>query len=194
MLTIALVMAAASLEIEIAGGVAKPLDPEFGEGPAAVGLQARVGVDLLDHVTLSLGLLGVPGPKGRKTISGFAFESGAAFRAISGHALVRLHTAGSVQGFLEAGLGPGHLISLAAEDHFENPPEHGRSGISLWLGGGGRWFVSDGFAVGVTAAWTSWSNVSRPGFVYGATDIPASTKLRPNAVLLLFDVGWSRLL
>jgi hypothetical protein len=49
MLTIALVVAAASLEIEIAGGVAKPLDPEFGEGPDAVGLQARVGVHVKPH-------------------------------------------------------------------------------------------------------------------------------------------------
>jgi hypothetical protein len=191
MLAIALIVAAASLEIEVGGGVAKPLDPEFGEGPATAGLQARVGVDLFDHLTLSVGLLGVPGPDGRTTVPGFTLERGAAFRAISGLALLRLHSAGRVQGFLEAGLGPGHLISLAAEDHFENPPEHGRSGISLWLGGGGRWFVTNGIAIGVTAAWTNWSNVSRPKFIYGATDIPASSKLMPSALLLLFDVGWS---
>src|SRR4051812_49781471 len=101
MLAIALVVAAVSLEIEVAGGVAKPLDPEYGEGPASVGLQARAGFDFLDHVTLSLGLLGIPVPTGRETIGNFTFESGAAFQAISALALLRLHSAGRVQGFLE---------------------------------------------------------------------------------------------
>jgi hypothetical protein len=78
-----------------------------------------------------------------------------AFRAISGLALVRLHTAGALQGFVEAGLGPGHVIALAAENHFENPPEAGRSGLSSWLGGGARWFVANGFNLGATLAWTN---------------------------------------
>jgi hypothetical protein len=190
MLAIAVAVAAA-LEIEVAGGVAKPLDPEYGAGPATAGLHARAGVDFFDHVTLSLGLLGMPGPTGRETFGDFTFDRGAAFHAISGLALLRLHSAGRVQGFVEGGLGPGHLISLAAEEHFENPPEHGRSGISFWLGAGGRCFVTNGFAVGVTAAWTDWSNVSRPAFVYGATNVPASSELRPSALLLLLHVGWS---
>jgi hypothetical protein len=135
MLAIALLAAGAALELEISGGGAAPLDPEFGSGPTSIASQARVGVDFADHVTVSGALFGVPGPEATRDSCGNNCNGNASFRALSGLAIVRLHSAGKLQGFLEGGLGAGKLSSLSADDLFENPAEHGRAGLSLWLGG-----------------------------------------------------------
>jgi hypothetical protein len=54
------------------------------------------------------------------------------------------------------------LISVSADDLFENPAQHGRGGPAYLLAGGGRWFVSRQVALGVELALTKWTRVSRP--------------------------------
>ena len=134
MLAIALLAAASLLpEFEVVVGYASPNADGFREGPLAPALGARAGIDFADHLTLSARVLGVAGPE---TSSSFCGGSGgcrsgsASFRAISGFASLRLHTAGDLQGFIEGDLGVGHLISLSDNDLFENPAEHGRGGLA----------------------------------------------------------------
>ena len=87
--------------------------------------------------------------------------------------------------------GVGHLISLSADDLFENPAQHGRGGPAYLLGAGGRWFAVRQLAIGVELAWTTWTNISRPGYTYGVENRPARSDLTASALLLLFSVGWS---
>lgn len=195
MLAIALLAAASLLpEFEVVVGYASPNADGFREGPLAPALGARAGIDFADHLTLSARVLGVAGPE---TSSSFCGGSGgcrsgsASFRAISGFASLRLHTAGDLQGFIEGDLGVGHLISLSDNDLFENPAEHGRGGLAYQVGAGGRWFVTRGVALGVELAWTSWTNVSRPAFTYGNQNVPARNDLAASAFLVLLSVGFS---
>jgi hypothetical protein len=192
MLAIALLAAGAALEVEISGGVAHPLAPAPAEddGPSAVALQARAGVDFADHLTVSGAVFGVPGSGTTTDSCGSDCRGNASFSALSGLAIIRLHSAGEVQAYVEGGLGIGQLSSLSGDDLFENPALHGGTGLSLWLGLGGRWFVTPRLAVGLTGGWTNWSNISRPAFTFGATDIPATTSLKASALLLMFSVGW----
>src|SRR3954468_14571571 len=87
MLAIALLAAGASLELEISGGIVQPLAPQFGYGPTAIALQARAGVDLADHVTISAALFGVPGPEGTREFCGSNCSGNASFNALSGLAI-----------------------------------------------------------------------------------------------------------
>ncbi len=191
MIGLILLLAAPALELEASGGVAVPLAPYPATGPIAGALQLRAGLDFFDHLTVSAALLGVPGSDAQNTQCGLCFAQSPTFKAISGLGIVRYHTGGDLQAFAELGVGVGHLISLSDADYFENPPLSGHAGPAFLLGGGGRWFVSQGLALGVEVAWTMWTNVVRREFVYGATLMPARDDLTVSAVLLLFSIGWS---
>ena len=186
-----LFLLAAALEIEASGGAALPSAPTPSvTEKTGVALQIRAGADFMDHVTVSAALLGIPGSDAPTGCS-FGSPCSATFTAVSGFGIVRLHTAADLQVFAEAGVGIGKLIGLSASDYFENPPLRGDVGPAFLLGGGGRWFVGRQVALGLEAAWTLWTRVSRPQFVYGATTFPARDDLTVSAVLLLFSVGWS---
>jgi len=194
LLAMLLLAAPVALELELAGGVALPSADAPQDGPAGPALQARAGADFFEHVTISAVLLGVVGEQTAASFcggGGGACRGNASFRAISGFVALRLHAAGDLQGFVEGGIGPGHLISLSADDLFENPAEHGRGGPAVLLAVGGRGFVSRQVALGLELAWTKWTNVSRPAFTYGATNLPARSDLSVDAIMLAFLVSWS---
>src|SRR5256885_7439285 len=102
-----------SLELEVAGGFAQPSADAPQNGPTTPALQARVGADFLEHVTVSATVLGIPGRETARSFcgGGAGCNMEASFRAISAFATLRLHTAGDLQAFVEGGIGPGHLIS-----------------------------------------------------------------------------------
>ena len=194
---LALLLATASVspEFELTAGAASP-DPgaPSNTGPLAPALGARAGVSF-EHLTLSAFLLGVAGGS---TGEGFCGGSGGfcrygqtSFSAMSGFATLRLHTSGNVQGFIEGGAGAGQLKSLSSNDLFENPAQHGRLGPAFFLAAGARWFPTRRVSVGLEAAWTKWTNVSRPEFTYGASPIAAASDLKVSALLVLFSVGFS---
>jgi hypothetical protein len=195
LLAVVLMAVPVSLELEIAGGLGLPsADAPMRDAPAAPALQARAGADFYEHVSISLALLGIAGGETARSFcaGGPGCNGNASFSAISGFATLRLHTAGDWQGFVEGGIGPGHLISLSGDALFENPALHGRGGPAYLLAGGGRWFVSRQVALGLELAWTEWTRVSRPEFMYGATLLPAESDLSVSAIMLLFSVGWSQ--
>lgn len=195
-----LIAAPISPEVEFAGGIGWPsVEAPSNDVPAAPALMARVGADFFEHFAVSATLLGIAG---RETSTSLSFCAGGpitprcstgngSFKAISGLAMLRLHTAGELQLFGEGGIGPGHLISVSADDLFENPGQHGRGGLAYLFGGGARWFAAQHVTVGFELAWTWWTNVSRPAYVYGADNIPARSDLRVSALMLLLSVGWS---
>jgi len=192
MLIAALLIAApVSVELEFAGGVGWPSADAPQNGPTAPALMARAGADFLEHFTLSATLLGIPGPETALSFCGSPCRGNASFKAISGFAMLRVHTAGDLQLFVEGGIGPGHLISVSADDLFENPAQHGRGGPAYLAGGGARWFVARQAAIGLEVAWTAWTNVSRPAYTYGISDIPARSDLTVSALMLLLSLGWS---
>jgi len=196
MLLVFLIAAApVSLEMELAGGIALPIaDVTQDAPPPAPALQARAGADFFDHVTVSAVLLGIAGPETSQSFcagGGGACKGNASFRAVSGFVAVRLHLSSDAQPFLEAGIGPGKLISVSADDLFENPAQHGSAGPAYLIGLGGRVFVSRQLALGLELAWTQWTNVSRPAFVYGSLSMPARSDLTVSSLLLLFAVSWS---
>jgi len=192
-----LIAAPISLELELAGGPGWPLGAAPYGAPVAPALMARAGADLFEHLTVSATLLGIAGPE---TPLSFCFnlsgggslcQGNASFKAISGLLTLRLHTAGDWQLFAEGGIGPGHLISVSADDLLENAAEHGRGGPAYLAGGGVRWFVAQQVPIGLELAWTSWSNVSRPEFTNGAHTEPARSDLRVSALMLLLSAAWS---
>ncbi len=70
----------------------------------------------------------------------------------------------------------------------------GEQTAASFCGGGGgacRGFVSRQVALGLELAWTKWTNVSRPAFTYGATNLPARSDLSVDAIMLAFLVSWS---
>ena len=146
----ALLLAAALLpELEVALGAAGAVGPDAPDStPLAFALRVRAGVELSDHFTLSAALLGMPGSEAQQTSCDVSCYGNGSFKAISGLALLRAHTAGDLQFFLEGGIGAGHLISLSGDDLFQNPAEHGRGALAYWLGGGGRWFAKRQVALG----------------------------------------------
>ena len=190
MVGLLLLLAAPAFEVEVSGGAALGSPPDPAQGEMAPAVQLRAGVDLLDHLTVSAAFLGVPG-NGSPYSPCFQCSATSTFRALSGFGILRVHTDAAVQAFAEAGIGVGHLISFSNSSYFENPPLAGRAGPAFLLGGGGRWFVGGGVALGLEAAWTMWTRVTRPPFEYGVTPEPATDDLRIHAVLLLFSVGWS---
>ena len=185
-----LVAASASPEFEITAGAASPdATAPSHEVPLGPVLGARAGLNL-GHLTLSASLLGVVGGSTREGNSTCDLGQGS-FSALSGFVTLRLHTAGDVQGFIEGGLGGGQLRSLSADYLCESPGEHGRLGPALFLGAGARWFPTRRVSVGLEAAWTNWTHVSRFGFTYGTTQIASANDLTISALLVVFSVGFS---
>ena len=181
-----LLLVAAAFEVEGSAGVAFPSPPTPSVVPSsAAALQFRAGVDFLDHLTVSAALLAVPGREAGNP------AQGSTFNAISGLAVARLHTSADLQAFADLGIGIGHVINASGDDPFENPALGGKAGPAFLVGGGGRWFVGRSLSIGVEAAWTLWTHVSRPQFVYGATMYPARDDLTASAVLLLLSIGFS---
>ena len=192
MLSLALLLIAApAIEVEASSGVAiaDPNSPL--EGAWGIPVMFRAGVALIDELTLSAAFLAVPGDESTSTSCGGPCHGNAAFKAVSGFAILRGHTKGTIQVFGDAGIGIGHLIRVSADDLFENPAKEGRAGPAYWLGAGLRGVTAQGLTIGIEAAWTRWTNVSRPGFVSGITQVPASSDLAVDALLLLVNVGWA---
>lgn len=192
LLAILLVAASVTPEFEISAGAATPSPsaPSNG-GPFAPALGLRAGLGLSDYFTLSASLLGVVGGSNDRVYCGGGCNGQASFSALTGLASLRLHTPGDVQAFLEGGVGVGVLRSLSSDDLFENPTEHGRLGPAFFVGAGVRWFPTRKVSIGLEAAWTEWTNVSRPDFTYGASPIAAASDLKVSALLVLLSVGFS---
>ena len=177
------------------GGAVPDVPPPNRGGPTAPLLGLRAGFHASDHLTLSGAFLGVLGPttEGGFCGGGSNCNSSGAFSAISWLGLLRLHTAGDLQGFIEGGVGGGKLKSWSPSDsdRLENPTLHGRVGPVLFVGAGARYFVARTIPVGLELAWTRWTNVSRPSFPYGVSDQPAVDDLTVNAYLLMFTFGFT---
>ena len=122
-----------SLELEVAGGFGQPFAAASHNGPTTPALQVRAGADFFEHLTISAALLGIVGGETGAPLCGGRCTGNASFRAMSGFATLRLHGAGDWQAFVEGGIGPGHLISVSADDLFENPAQHGRGGPAYLL-------------------------------------------------------------
>jgi len=165
-------IASVSLELELSGGLVSGSGEQ--QSSSAPVLRTPVGVDLADHFLLGASLLGVAG---REQMEGSACPSpcpvDTSFRASAAFASARMHGSGDLQGFLEGGIGVGHLISLSGSDLFENPPLHGRGGLAYLVGAGARYFLFRQVAVGASVAWTLWTNVEQSAHSYGATRLPA---------------------
>jgi hypothetical protein len=191
MVGLLLLLSSVALEVELAGGVAQPHADAPENGPVTPALRLRVGADFDRHLTIAGTVLGIVGDETERSVCGTYCGRNASFKAISGFASLRAHTAGDLQVFLEGGVGLGHLISVSAENLDENPAQHGRIGPAFFVGAGTRWFGGEHVAVGLDLSWTTWTNVSRPAFTYGATDMPARSDLTVSAVLLLLSVAWT---
>ena len=162
MLVALLLLAAPVGEIEASTGVALA-------DASGIPLMLRAGVAPIDYLTISAAFLGIPGSEPDRKTCGSPFPGNGAFKAVSGFVIFRAHTTGTVQGFFDAGIGIGHLIRLSADDLFENPAYEGRAGPAYWLGAGLRGVTASGLTIGIEAAWTRWTNVTRPAFIYGIT-------------------------
>jgi hypothetical protein len=152
-------------------------------------LRARVGVDLIESLSLNATLLGAAGSEPELTSLGTVQRGSASLRAISGLATLRLRSAGDFQGFVELGTGIGHLINLSADSKFGGPAMRGRGGLSLMLAGGGRWFVSRTIAFGAALQWTSWTHVQQPAYTDG--NIPAQSNLSASALALMLTIDFA---
>jgi hypothetical protein len=135
MVAIIAVLLALPVEVGLSAGLgqANALD-----GVVAPMLRARVGVDLIENLSLNANLLGAAGSEPELTSLGTVYRGSASFRAISGFASMRVRNAGDLQGFVEFGAGIGHLINLSADAKYGGPAMRGRGGLSLMLAGGAR--------------------------------------------------------
>jgi hypothetical protein len=182
MIAIAAVVFALPIEFGLSAGIANA--ETISESVRAPMFQARVGVDVLDLLSLNATVLGSAQPD--PVYPGCcAARNPSSLRAISGLATLRLHSSGDVQGFVELGGGPGHLIELTPALQFENPAMRGRGGFSWLLGAGGRWFVARTVAFGAELQWIQWTNVGVPAFTYGVENRPATTTTQGALALML---------
>jgi len=183
-------IAGVSLELELSGGLVSGSGEQ--QSSSAPVLRTLVGVDLAEHFLLGASLLGVAG---REQMRGSACASpcpvDTSFRASAAFASARMHGSGDLQGFLEVGIGVGHLIRLSGSDLFENPPLHGRGGLAYLVGGGARYFLFRQVAVGASVAWTLWTNVEQSAHSYGATRVPARSDLTADGALFLLSIGFA---
>lgn len=188
---IVLLVALGSPELELSAGLANPsFDATPGSGPATPVFNLRAGLDL-GNLTLSLGGLAVAGISGGDDPCFTTCDQNGSFKALSALGLVRLHTSGTLQLYVEGGAGVGRLFSLSEAHTREDPVKHGRLGPSLWLGGGGRWLVSKRAVIGLNVAWTTWTNVSFHSYRYGSSDLPGMSGLNASALLVQGSLGWS---
>ena len=171
-------IAGVSLELELSGGLVSGSGEQ--QSSSAPVVRTLVGVDLAEHFLLGASLLGVAG---REQMRGSACASpcpvDTSFRASAAFASARMHGSGDLQGFLEVGIGVGHLISLSGGDLFENPPLHGRGGLAYLVG------------AGASVAWTLWTNVEQSAHGYGATRVPARSDLTADGALFLLSIGFA---
>jgi len=188
MVAITAVLLALPVELGLSFG------PGFADDNGAVVvpmLRARVGVDLIEMVSLNATLLGAAGSEPPRSFCVGPCPGSASLRAISGLVTVRPRSTGDFQGFVELGLGVGHLINLSADDQFENPARRGHGGLSLMLASGGRWFVSRTLALGAALQWSSWTQVEQPAYTSGSTIIPAQSGLSASALALMFSLDFA---
>jgi hypothetical protein len=179
---------------------ALPIEVGFSAGPAVANdaglvtapmLRVRVGVELIESLSLNATLLGAAGsePSINSCAGGSDCLGRGSLRAISGLASLRLRSSGDEQGFVELGAGVGHLIILSPNDQFENPSQRGRGGFSYLIAGGVRWFVSRKLALGLSLEWTAWSHVEQPAHYYGIDLVPAQSGLSAGALALMFSIN-----
>ena len=196
MLMAALLLAAGVVtELETSAGAARPTFDGGGynsgdPGSLAPAFTARYGVDV-GQLTLSAAFLGVAGSGSKNPLCvSECIESGS-FQAFSGLALLRLHSEGTVQLYVEGGGGIGRVIDLSGDHPTGIPGLRGKVGPSFWLGAGGRWFVTRQAAIGLTLAWTTWGKISAPAQVVGSAQVPPKSNLNATAILLLGSFSWS---
>src|SRR5256885_500873 len=124
-----------NVELELGGGFAHPLqgspDTSGGYPFAAPALQSRVAVDFSDQLSCGAMFLAVVGGEAPNRIfASFNTPGPKAFKATSLLSSLRVHSPGSLQYWVEGGLGVGHLISLSTENAFEHAPLRGHAGLS----------------------------------------------------------------
>jgi hypothetical protein len=184
-----LLLAAPAVDVEASTGLAIG-DFNSSGGSWGIPLMLRAGVAPIDYLTISAVVLGIPGSEPDLKTCGTTCPGNAAFKAVSGFAMLRGHTGGTLQVLVDAGIGIGHLIRLSSDDLFENPAYEGRAGPAYWLGAGLRGVSASGLTIGVEIAWTRWTNVTRPGYAYGIGVIPPNADLAIDAGLILLNIGW----
>ena len=185
--------AGALAEFELGAGLARSLEPLYysDDGyPTAAALYGRLAIDLPDHLSAGVGFVGIPGREASKDLPCCGSNSGAAaFKAAAGFALLRLHTAGDLQLWAEAGAGPGHLISLQENNSFEHPPLRGHSGPAFLIATGVR-FRHAGWLYGAGLSWLHWTRVEQAENA-GCCIRPAQFGLSTSALLVLLTIGYS---
>jgi hypothetical protein len=181
------------VELELAGGVAHSLERAYEtDYPRWTPMvQGRLGVGLLDHLSLGGSFLAVLGGEAPNKVACCGTDSGnQAFKATAGFVSLRLHSGQMPQYWVEAGLGPGHLISLQTESAFEHPPLRGRGGLCARIAAGLRWTLGQNGLLGAELAWIRWSNVEQAAG-FGSFNAPAQSGLSTTALLFLASVGFS---
>jgi len=182
---LALLAAPVAIELELAGGGAhaQATPDSYGSYPLAVpALQARAAIDLGKTVSFDarfLAILGGEAPANYDTDT-------AAFKAVAGLAVMRLHSQAYPQLWFEGGLGFGHLISLQQGPSNELAPRRGHAGLVALLGTGIR-FAAKTWLLGAELSWVNWTNVEHREDCCGPTRAGLSTQ----ALLLMFSVGYS---
>jgi hypothetical protein len=182
------------LELELAGGIAHPLEgsPRGGsyEYPfAAPTVQARAALNLAPRLSVGAMFLAVIGGEAENRTACCNVTTGhQAFSATATLLTLRLRSSGPVQFWAEGGLGTGHLISLQTNDAFEHPPLRGHAGVAFRAAAGVRYAGPDAPVLGAEVAWLVWTNVEHgPGGGNGSD--PAQYGLTTSALLLLVSVG-----
>ena len=182
-----------NVELELGGGFAHPLqgspDTSGGYPFAEPALQSRVAVDFSDQLSCGATFLAVVGGEAPNRIfASFNTPGPKAFKATALLFSLRVHSPGSLQYWVEGGLGVGHLISLQTENAFEHAPLRGHAGLSGRMAAGLRSSIGRRFLLGGELGFTAWSNVeSGPTGYNGASQSGLSTW----AMTLLLSVTYS---
>lgn len=175
-----------AIELEAAAGIARPYEDRFIDFSYDLApiFHLRAGVDLRDHVGLSLSLISANGGQG----SSNPFPLQPAFAAWAALATLRFHSAGDFQFFIEGGLGPGHLIRLQVNDPAEledHPPFSGTAALAWRVAAGVRGRVSEFLWLGADLSFTEWSGVVRP---FSTRAGPAASDLHAACVAAMLSL------
>ncbi len=175
-----------AIELEAGAGIALPYEDRFigFSYDLAPIFHLRAGVDVRDHLGLSLSLVSANGGEG----SARAFPVQPAFAAWAALATVRLHSAGDFQFLVEGGLGPGHLIRLQTSDPGgieDHPPFSGTAALAWRVAAGVRGRVSEFLWLGADLSFTLWNGVVRP---FSTRTGPAASDLSASCVAAMLSL------
>jgi hypothetical protein len=132
--------------------------------------------------------LAVMGGEAANRVSGVPDTGNKAFKATALLFSLRLHSPGSLQYWVEGGLGVGHLISLQTDNSLEHAPLRGHAGLSGRMAAGLRSSVGRRFLLGGELGFTAWSNVESGPTGYNGTRLSG---LDTWAMTLLLSVTYS---